>query len=253
MYDEESRLYYLQSRYYDPVTGRFVNADGFVSTGTGLMGYNMFAYCNSNPVMHVDPTGARPVSEIQQEIDELEIFIKKYAIAIRTSSLNNRDLLHYTQQLSALKQELAEKKMKVVTYPVGGSTGPGETYDGHGNARDIAALEGTPIFAAMGGEVTAVVMCYSNDFNYNPRTGIGTGGATAAIVGEMASYGNYIDIQVWDGTTIRYAHQQSSFVKVGDIVSAGQQIGLIGNVGCSTGGHLYIEASKGNVLDYFLH
>ena len=52
MYDEESGLYYLQSRYYDPVTGRFVNADGFVSTGTGLMGNNMFAYCNNNPVTH---------------------------------------------------------------------------------------------------------------------------------------------------------------------------------------------------------
>ena len=256
MYDEESGLYYLESRYYDPVTGRFVNADGYVSTGTGLMGHNMFAYCNNNPVMYVDPTGARPVSEIQADIDVLEAFIKeaRYAIANQTTTLNAEDMLHYAQQLSALKQELAEEKMKVVTYPVGGSTGPGETYDGHGNARDIAALEGTPIFAAMGGEVTAVVMCYSNDFNYNPRTGIGTGGATAAIVGEMASYGNYIDIQVWDGTTIRYAHQQqSSFVKVGDIVSAGQQIGLVGNVGCSTGGHLHIEASKGNVLDYFLH
>ncbi len=57
MYDEESGLYYLQSRYYDPVTGRFVNADGFVSTGQGLMGNNMFAYCNNNPVMYVDPNG----------------------------------------------------------------------------------------------------------------------------------------------------------------------------------------------------
>ena len=57
MYDEESGLYYLESRYYDPVMGRFVNADGYVSTGTGLMGHNMFAYCNNNPVMYVDPSG----------------------------------------------------------------------------------------------------------------------------------------------------------------------------------------------------
>jgi RHS repeat-associated protein len=57
MYDEESGLYYLQSRYYDPVIGRFVNADGFVSTGQGLMGNNMFAYCGNNPVMRVDIVG----------------------------------------------------------------------------------------------------------------------------------------------------------------------------------------------------
>ena len=110
MYDEESGLYYLQSRYYDPVTGRFVNADGFVSTGTGLMGYNMFAYCNNNPVMYVDATGARPASEIQADIDALEAFINetRYAIANQTTSLNAEDMLHYAQQLSALKQELAD-------------------------------------------------------------------------------------------------------------------------------------------------
>jgi len=57
MYDEETCFYYLRTRYYDPYIGRFLNADGYVSTGTGLGGYNMFAYCNGNPVMFVDPTG----------------------------------------------------------------------------------------------------------------------------------------------------------------------------------------------------
>ena len=37
--------------------GRFINADVFVSTGTGLLGNNMFAYCNSNPIRFSDPTG----------------------------------------------------------------------------------------------------------------------------------------------------------------------------------------------------
>lgn len=57
MYDNESGFYYLRTRYYDPVVARFLNADGLVSTGTGLGGYNMFAYCNGNPVMFVDPYG----------------------------------------------------------------------------------------------------------------------------------------------------------------------------------------------------
>ena len=59
-YDTETGLYYLQSRYYNPEWGRFLNADGYVSTGTGLLGYNMFAYCNNNPVMFIDPTGDFP-------------------------------------------------------------------------------------------------------------------------------------------------------------------------------------------------
>ena len=56
-YDTDTGLYYLQSRYYNPQWGRFLNEDGYISTGTGLLGYNMYAYCNNNPVMGYDPTG----------------------------------------------------------------------------------------------------------------------------------------------------------------------------------------------------
>ncbi len=57
LYDEETGFYYLNSRYYDPETGRFINADGFVSTGQGLNGNNMFSYCGNNPVNRKDTTG----------------------------------------------------------------------------------------------------------------------------------------------------------------------------------------------------
>ena len=57
--DNESSLYYLQSRYYDPALGRFINADAFASTGQGLLGNNMFAYCGNNPVMYEDSAGNR--------------------------------------------------------------------------------------------------------------------------------------------------------------------------------------------------
>lgn len=56
-YDTETGFYYLQSRYYDPVVSRFINADTYASTGDGLLGYNMFAYCGNNPVCYSDPTG----------------------------------------------------------------------------------------------------------------------------------------------------------------------------------------------------
>ena len=54
---QESGLYYLQSRYYNPEIGRFINADGFVSTGQGPLGNNMFAYCLNNPANYYDPCG----------------------------------------------------------------------------------------------------------------------------------------------------------------------------------------------------
>ncbi|MBQ9785002.1 MAG: RHS repeat-associated core domain-containing protein [Clostridia bacterium] len=56
-YDTHTGLYYLQSRYYNPAWGRFISPDCYVSTGTGLLGYNMYLYCNNNPVMYVDPNG----------------------------------------------------------------------------------------------------------------------------------------------------------------------------------------------------
>ena len=56
-YDRDISLYYLSTRYYDCRTGRFVSPDSYISTGQGLTGYNMYAYCGDNPVMRVDPTG----------------------------------------------------------------------------------------------------------------------------------------------------------------------------------------------------
>ncbi len=56
-YDAETDFYYLQSRYYDPIVSRFINADSYASTGQGFLGYNMFLYCGNNPVNHVDATG----------------------------------------------------------------------------------------------------------------------------------------------------------------------------------------------------
>ena len=54
-YDTETNLYYLQSRYYDPAICRFINADSALYHT--MLGYNMFAYCNNNPVMGYDPSG----------------------------------------------------------------------------------------------------------------------------------------------------------------------------------------------------
>ena len=54
-YDTETSLYYLQSRYYDPEVGRFINADGQLNGGA--LGYNMFAYCENDPANGCDPYG----------------------------------------------------------------------------------------------------------------------------------------------------------------------------------------------------
>ena len=56
-YDTETRLYYLKSRYYDPAVKRFLNEDSQLNMKYGFIGYNMFTYCNNNPVVYLDPSG----------------------------------------------------------------------------------------------------------------------------------------------------------------------------------------------------
>ena len=60
-YDTDTSLYYLESRYYNAQWGRFLNGDRYVSTGQELLGYNMFAYCENNPIAYIDTEGEFPV------------------------------------------------------------------------------------------------------------------------------------------------------------------------------------------------
>ena len=57
-YDTETGFYYLKSRYYDPNTGRFLSPDS--QFNGGLLGYNLYAYCENNPVGMADPDGHVP-------------------------------------------------------------------------------------------------------------------------------------------------------------------------------------------------
>lgn len=79
---------------------------------------------------------------------------------------------------------------------------------------DIAAIEGTPIKAALGGKVT--------------------------FSGESGGYGNLVIIKNGVYET-RYAHCKDLNVKAGDQIKIGDQVGTVGSTGESTGPHLHFE------------
>ena len=56
-YDQETEWYYLKTRYYSPDMCRFINADGIIQTGQGMLDKNMFAYCGNNPINRLDDNG----------------------------------------------------------------------------------------------------------------------------------------------------------------------------------------------------
>ena len=57
VYDEETSLYYLQSRYYNPEFGRFISADNITEALKQLIGINLYAYCANNPISLSDYNG----------------------------------------------------------------------------------------------------------------------------------------------------------------------------------------------------
>ena len=66
VYDEETGLYYLRSRYYNPRWGRFVNADG------AIIQKNLFAYCSNGPIVGYDPSGFERVKLTPHRSDSSE-------------------------------------------------------------------------------------------------------------------------------------------------------------------------------------
>ena len=86
---------------------------------------------------------------------------------------------------------------------------------------DLAADEGTPVYAADNGKV---------------------------IVAENSGngYGNYIILDHQNGYKTLYGHNSQLLVSVGDIVAKGDKIALSGNTGNSTGPHLHFEVHVGD-------
>ena len=95
VYDAETGFYYLQSRYYNPEIGRFLNADGQLSgVGGDILGYNMFAYCMNNPVNTFDSSGNWPkwIEKGAMWLDKHIVTPVKELVANVCEDVNNFDL-----------------------------------------------------------------------------------------------------------------------------------------------------------------
>ncbi len=117
VYDTDTGLYYLQSRYYNPEMGRFINADSYASTGQGIIGNNMFAYCNNNPVNMADKTGTWP-SWVAKAVTVVAIgvaVVAATAVALSTfgvGSIASIAMVTATATLAARTFEVAALQVK---------------------------------------------------------------------------------------------------------------------------------------------
>ena len=84
-YDTETGFYYLQSRYYDPQTCRFINADSAIGQIGNVQSMNMFSYCFNNPVNMSDLTGNWPkLNTIFAIVAVTAVVVAAAAVAIAT-------------------------------------------------------------------------------------------------------------------------------------------------------------------------
>ncbi|GGA62690.1 hypothetical protein GCM10011490_11410 [Pseudoclavibacter endophyticus] len=77
-------------------------------------------------------------------------------------------------------------------------------------------------------------------------------GGTVTFAGAQGGYGNHVELDLGDGTTISYSHLQPGGigVSVGQVVQAGDHIGAVGTTGHSTGCHLHFEVKvNGSFID----
>jgi len=131
-------------------------------------------------------------------------------------------------QLSALENVIVGRKISDAVAPKGKPVGEGSisSYfgersdpftgeEGFHKGLDFAGTQGEPVMAVAAGIVT--------------------------WSGERSGYGNLVEINHGNGYITRYAHNESTLVAVGQSVSRGEHIALMGSTGHSTGPHVHFE------------
>ncbi len=175
--------------------------------------------------------------------ETLSSILKKYDADLEEvldyNNLASADAIAVGDELMIPGGQLHTSSNKLASAPTPTKTSGGSTASGAGfshplpgsirtqgihgyNGVDLAASAGTPVLSA--GTGTVIV---------------------AKASGWNGGYGNYVVIKHANGAQTLYAHLSTVYASVGEQVGSGEQIGIIGNTGKSTGIHLHFEVRGG--------
>ncbi len=111
-YDIDTELYYLQSRYYDPAVGRFINADDaqFLGVSETVLGYNLLAYCENDPVKGRDRFGYGKIDDLLDVLGKSVDVLQGIIEMLGQSSLRDAEkILKDVIKLTNAKKKHAKK------------------------------------------------------------------------------------------------------------------------------------------------
>ena len=184
-FDEETGLYFLQTRYYDPEVGHFISRDSIeYADPETICGLNLYAYCGNNPVMNVDPSGSYAMSvssliDIVSALTEIGIgggislVAWVYKTSIRPNNIGigayKRFIGNKLSRFAAVSKILSKISTATAIVSVGVSVIENIIYDVQNNKYDfgrtlsnavtnIAIYGGTTLgIGAIGGKIGAVL------------------------------------------------------------------------------------------------
>ena len=197
-YDTETGLYYLGSRYYNPETGRFINADNLISgSKNGVSGNNVFSYCGNNPINKVDASGHWPqfINNVAKTVKKLVQKVVATVVSAKTSKPTSTSST--TLSKKSVKTSSAYIKRSHTTTPK-------------------AMLDMGPVVGKVGFSQTVTQQSKSPGLIYsytdigNDESRIGTGvniaGQAGVSVGASSSGNVFVQVQV-----TKWAHAEISF------------------------------------------
>ncbi|MDR3293543.1 MAG: RHS repeat-associated core domain-containing protein [Clostridiales bacterium] len=220
-YDVETGLYYLKSRYYDPDTGRFINADdpSVLDTTKGdINGYNLYAYCGCNPVMGYDPDGHFNWGNFCKIVAGVVIIGALVVGSILTGG--------------ALSVVLAGAAIGAIGGAIGSTVSTAITgeWDNFGNSFLIGTIAG-----GISGAVSATSLGIIGQIGINALIGLGSYATTAGLNGDKITVGGLVSSFVFGGIA-------------GAIGGAGMMKGnTTANIFVESGGRNFIAAIGSNM------
>ena len=135
--DTETGLYYLMSRYYDPITHRFINADGYFQSGGSILDANTFAYCGNNPICYSDPNGDvrfMSLRDLRKKLvsgdgDKLHYDVRDITSALKKGYNYNSIMTVTNDWYIFYAEDVAYAINKSIRISVGGGFGLGSKYE----------------------------------------------------------------------------------------------------------------------------